>query len=197
MVTVGITGGIGSGKSTVCETWASMGAYVLNADDLAKELMVSDKEIRKELIKTFGDATFNEDGSLNRTYLAEEAFQKGWVQDLNAIVHPKMPAAVQQRMREAAEQGAKVGIYEAALLFESDHHNMFDYLVLVLADEERRLQWVQERDEASRRDIKSRMDAQQDFEEAANQADLVIRNNGTLEDLKKKAADMFNNFLHF
>lgn len=196
MVTVGITGGIGSGKSTVCKTWASMGAYVLNADDLAKELMVSHTEIRKELIKTFGDATFNKDGSLNRTYLAEEAFQKRRVQELNDIIHPRMPDAVQQRMHEAAEEGIEVGVYEAALLLESGHHHLLDYLVLVLADEERRLQWVQERDEANRRDVKSRIDAQRDFEKVTDQVDMVIRNDGTLEELKKKAADVFNNFLH-
>lgn len=195
MVTVGITGGIGSGKSAVCEVWARMGGYVLNADDLAKELMVSDAEIRGQLIETFGERTFQEDGDLNRAYLAEEAFQKGRVGELNAIVHPKLPDAVKQRMRSAAQNGFRVGIYEAALLLESKNIGFFDYLVLVLADEEKRLEWVRERDSASRRDIKSRMDKQRNFEKVTHRVDIVIRNEGTLEELKEKAKRVFNTLL--
>ncbi|WP_372639286.1 dephospho-CoA kinase [Fodinibius sp.] len=195
MVTVGITGGIGSGKSVVCEVWARMGGYVLNADDLAKELMVSDAEIRRQLIKAFGERTFQEDGTLNRAYLAEEAFQKGRVGELNAIVHPKLPDAVKQRMRAAAQKGFGVGIYEAALLLESNNLGFFDHLVLVLAEEEKRLEWVRERDNAGRRDIKSRMDKQPNFEMATHRADIVIRNEGTLEELKEKAKRVFQIFL--
>lgn len=196
MVMVGITGGIGSGKSTVCKVWAEMGGYVLNADDLAKELMVSDEDIRRQLVEIFGEQTFDEKGTLNRAYLADEAFQKGRVQELNAIVHPKLPAVVKQRMQRAAQKGFKVGVYEAALLLESKNLGLFDHLVLVLADEDRRLQWVRERDNASRRDVKSRIDNQRNFEEVTNRVDLVIRNEGTLEDLKKKAEVVYNSFLH-
>ncbi|SHE40980.1 dephospho-CoA kinase [Fodinibius roseus] len=195
MVTVGITGGIGSGKSAVCEVWTRMGGYVLNADDLAKELMVRDADIRRQLVETFGECTFRGDGSLNRAYLAEEAFQKGRVGELNAIVHPKLPDAVKQRMQAAAHKGFRVGIYEAALLLESDHLGFFDHVVLVLADEEKRLEWVRERDNASRRDIKSRMDKQRNFDNATHRADIVIRNEGTLEELKEKAKRVFNTFL--
>jgi dephospho-CoA kinase len=79
MKKVGITGGIGSGKSTVCQVWQNEGAYVINADDLAKELIVNNKIIKQELIKAFGQQTYHPDGSLNRTYLAEQAFGKGRV----------------------------------------------------------------------------------------------------------------------
>lgn len=195
MVTVGITGGIGSGKSTICEVWARMGGYVINADELAKELMVSDAGIRRQLIETFGERTFREDGALNRAYLAEEAFQKGRVRELNAIVHPKLPEAVKQRMQAAARKGFRVGIYEAALLFESEQLGFFDHLVLVLADREKRLQWVGSRDNAIRRDIQSRMDMQRNFEKAVPRADIVIRNEGTLEELKEKAKKVFNALL--
>ena len=196
MVTVGITGGIGSGKSTVCKVWAGMGGYILNADELAKELMVSDKQIRSRLTEAFGDRTYKEDDTLNRTYLAGEAFGKGRVRELNEIVHPRLPSAVRQRMQSAAEKGFEVGVYEAALLLESKHLEQFDYLVLVLADDERRLQWVRDRDGVSRQDVKNRMDKQRNFQEAAEQVDIVMRNEGSLEELKKNARDVYNYFLH-
>ncbi len=196
MVIVGITGGIGSGKSTVCDVWEKEGAYILNADEFAKQLMVENDEIRSEIKTAFGPESYTIKGTLNREYLSEEAFEKGRVDELNAIVHPRLPAAVRERMKEAEEKGFEVGVYEAALLLESEHLDLFDYLVLVLADEKRRLQWVKERDEASEQQVKSRMDKQRNFEEAVSQADIVIRNEGTLEDLKKKAEVIFDTFLH-
>ncbi|GAA5521118.1 dephospho-CoA kinase [Aliifodinibius salicampi] len=196
MVIVGITGGIGSGKSTVCDVWKKEGAYILNADEFAKQLMVDNDEIRSEIKAAFGPESYTAEGELNRKFLSEEAFEKGRVDELNAIIHPRLPAAVRERMKEAAEKGYKVGVYEAALLLESDHLDLFDYLVLVLADEKRRLQWVKERDEASEKQVKSRMNKQRNFENAVSQADIVIRNEGTLEDLKKKAEVVFNKFLH-
>lgn len=196
MVIVGITGGIGSGKSTVCDVWEKGGAYILNADEFAKQLMVENDEIRSEIKAAFGPESYTAEGALNREYLSEEAFEKGRVDELNAIVHPKLPAAVREQMKEAEEKGFKVGVYEAALLLESDHLDLFDYLVLVLADEKRRLQWVKERDEVNEKQVKSRMDKQRDFEKAVSQADIVIRNEGTLEELKKKAEVVLNKFLH-
>ena len=197
MVTVGITGGIGSGKSTVCELWSSLGGYVLNADALAKELMVTDEGIRKELLSTFGAKSYRADGTLNRAHLAEEAFQKGRVDELNAIVHPRLPPVVRGKMKDASQQGFPVGIYEAALLMELEEERLayFDHIVLVLASQERRLKWVSERDEASESDIRDRMQKQRDFEASTDRADIIIRNNGTLDDLKEKAEKVYKNFL--
>lgn len=196
MVTVGVTGGIGSGKSTVCEEWARLGAYMLNADALAKELMVTNKAIRAELVQTFGEQTFTDGGELNRAYLAEEAFRKERVAELNAIVHPRLPAEVRKRMQKAENKGYKMGVYEAALLLESNQLGYFDYLVLVLADESRRLEWVGERDAASAEDIKSRMEKQRNFEASAGRADVVIRNDGTLDQLKQKAREVYRQLMH-
>lgn len=195
MVTVGITGGIGSGKTTVCKIWKQLGAYVLNADDLAKEIMVANSEVRKELVETFGPQTFFEDGSLNRKYLADQAFNKGRVEALNAIVHPRMPEAAAHKMREAEKSGYDVFVYEAALLLENLEAGDLDYTVLVLADKERRLKRVQQRDDSTLADIEQRMDKQQNFEKAIDHVDYVIRNNGTLDELKKKAEVIYENFL--
>ncbi|NGP88920.1 dephospho-CoA kinase [Fodinibius halophilus] len=195
MVTVGVTGGIGSGKSTVCEIWSQMGAYILNADDLAKELMVSKPEIRDELVQTFGAEAFADDGSLNRKYLAKEAFERDRVDELNAIVHPQIPGAAQEKMAIAEQEGYEVFVYEAALLLENLEPGALDFIVLVLADEQQRLERVQERDESSAEDIRQRMAKQRNFEESTDKADIIIRNNGTLKELKKKAEIVYEKFL--
>ncbi|MEL7834453.1 dephospho-CoA kinase [Fodinibius sp. Rm-B-1B1-1] len=194
MVTVGVTGGIGSGKSTVCRRWSELGAYVLNADELAKQVMVTDPEVKKALIDTFGEASFNGDGSLNTEYLAEQAFEKGRVKALNAIVHPKMPAAAAREIKKAAEQGYDIFVYEAALLLENLEPGSLDYIVLVLADEDKRINRVQKRDSSSFEEIKQRISKQRDFEKATEKVDHVIRNNGTLEELKKKAEIIYQSF---
>lgn len=196
MVTVGLTGGIGSGKSTVCEIWSRMGACVLNADDLAKQLMVSDPELKTELIEKFGEASFLPDGSLNREHLSVEAFEKNRVEELNAIVHPRLPAATRRKMREAEENGYDVWVYEAALLLENIEPGDLDYVVLVLADEEHRLERVRQRDNSSFEKIKQRMNKQRNFEKATDRVDYVIRNNSTLEELEKKAEVIYQNFLN-
>lgn len=195
MVTVGITGGIGSGKTTVCEIWSKLGAYVLNADELAKQVMVTDPEVKEQLVEAFGEASFHEDGGLNRQYLASEAFEKGRVKELNAIVHPKLPEAALKKMEEAEEAGYDVIVYEAALLLENIEPGDLDYVVLVLADEEHRIERVQKRDKSSAEEIKQRMSKQRNFEKATDRVDYVIRNNGTLEELKKKAELIYQNFL--
>lgn len=195
MVTVGITGGIGSGKSTVCEIWSELGAYILNADDLAKQVMVTNEEVKHQLIDTFGNESFLDNGSLNREYLAREAFEKGRVKELNAIVHPKLPEAALKKMKEAEEAGYEVIVYEAALLLENIEPGDLDYVVLILADEENRLERVQNRDGSSASDIKQRMKKQRDFEKATGRVDYVIRNNGPLEELRKKAESIYQNFI--
>jgi len=194
MVTVGITGGIGSGKSTVCEMWANLGAYILNADELAKELMSNNSQVKKELVDAFGEASFSDDGSLNRQFLATEAFEKGRVSELNAIVHPRMPEAAKKKMKQAAADGYTVVVYEAALLLENLEPGDLDYVVLVLADEKHRLERVEQRDNSTKDEVLQRMNKQRDFEQATDRVDYVIRNNGTLEELEKKAEIIYQNF---
>lgn len=194
MVKVGITGGIGSGKTAVCNIWQSLGAYVLNADDLAKKIMVSDPAIKKEIQQAFGPESYYEDGSLNRSYLAEQAFESGRVEELNRIVHPRIPEESQKIMEKAEEDGYEVFVYEAALLLQNVRPPHLDYIVLVLAEREQRLQRVQQRDGVSRKEVLNRMKNQQNFEELTDKADIIIRNDGTLEDLERRAADVYRTF---
>jgi len=90
MIKIGVTGGIGSGKTTFCKVWESLGAFVVYADDFAKELMVTDQELINQIKETFGERSYFRDGTLNRSFLAEEAFAKGRLYELTAIVPPTM-----------------------------------------------------------------------------------------------------------
>ncbi len=195
MITVGITGGIGSGKSTVCKIWKGMGAYVLNADDLAKDVMASDAEVKQQLVDHFGSESFLDDGKLNTKHLANEAFEKGRVEELNAIVHPKLPAAASIKVEEAEAQGYDIFVYEAALLLENLEPGSLDYIVLVLADEDHRIERVKQRDNSSEAEIRERIQNQRNFEKATDRVDYVIRNNGTLEELEKKAEIIYHSLL--
>lgn len=195
MIKVGITGGIGSGKSTVCSVWQSLGAYVINADDLAKTIMTNNAPVKQALIEVFGKEAYQPDGSLNRVYLAQQAFEEGRVKELNAIVHPHIPQEVASLMKGAEDRGFDVAVYEAALLLQNLRPDNMDYIVLVLADEGRRTRWVRERDGANREQVLDRIDKQQDFEELTHLADIVIKNDGTLEELKEKARNVYQQFM--
>lgn len=195
MIKAGITGGIGSGKTTVAKLFQSYGAYLLNADDLAKNIMIENDTVRKQIINTFGAESYKEDGSLNREYLAEQAFKNERVEELNRIVHPKIPDAVNKEMSEAEKKGYEVFIYEAALLLQNLRPDELDYVILVLADEEKRIQRVQQRDDVEREPVVDRMQHQQDFRKLTHLADIVIENNGTLKELKEEARRVYYDIL--
>jgi len=196
MVKIGITGGIGSGKSTVCKVWKNCGAYIINADELAKEIMVSDPVVKEKLIETFGKKSFYADGRLNRPFLAEEAFRKGRVSELNEIVHPRIPAQVDELFKQAESEGHAAAVFEAALLFENLQRYNLDVIVLILADQSMRLQWVQKRDEVSEKLVTDRMEQQTNFESLSERANYVIYNDGTVAQLRERARQVYDEILN-
>jgi dephospho-CoA kinase len=195
MVKVGITGGIGSGKTTVCRVWESMGAVVIYADELAKKLMVDDDGLVSQIISVFGNESYHADGTLNRQYLAKEAFDKGKVENLNRIVHPAVAKKVKQLMEQAEAQGADMFVEEAALLLSKGRPAEFDYIVIVTADQTDRINWVRERDGSAQDEILARMKKQQSFDELMPLCDFVIENDSTVESLKRKAQDLYRQML--
>lgn len=195
MIKVGITGGIGSGKTTVCEIFQDHGAYVLNADDLAKRIMRDDPAVKKEITQAFGPNAYLEDGGLNRKYLADQAFGNGRVEELNSIVHPRIPQAAEKIMTKAAKKGYNVFVYEAALLLQNLRPDELDYIILVLADKKKRVQRVQKRDKVEKDLVMDRIQQQQDFNELTHLADIIIRNNGTLKELEDQAEKVYYELL--
>ena len=186
MIRVGITVGIGSGKSTLRKVWEKLGASVMDADAYARELMVSDPLIIKELTKTFGAKTYHKDGSLNKEHLIKEAFKKGRVAELNAVVHPQLRKRTMEYMQKLPLD-TPIFAYEAAVLLNEGRPEGFDCVVLMLAAEQNRLERVSSRDGSTEQDVLNRMQAQPDFGQLRDLADIIIRNDGSLEELKEKA----------
>ncbi|MEX0773506.1 MAG: dephospho-CoA kinase [Balneolales bacterium] len=196
MITIGITGGIGSGKTTVCKHWESLGAQVIYADALAKELMVKKPELINAIKREFGEDSYYEDGSLNKDYLSRQAFELGKVDRLNQLVHPEVYKETGRIIDEAEQAGIKVLVKEAALLLLKGRPKNLDYIVLVLADEQLRTVRVALRDLAGPEGIKKRIRKQQDFSKLTHLADSIIENNGDLKELLQKADDIYQRLLN-
>tara|TARA_R110000868_G_scaffold37111_6_gene131441 strand:- start:24337 stop:24924 length:588 start_codon:yes stop_codon:yes gene_type:complete len=191
MIRVGVTGGIGSGKTTFCRKWEELGAFVLYADDFAKELMVSDEKMISSIKKTFGNESYKNDGSLNRTFLAKEAFEKGRVEELNAIVHPILWEKIDQLSDQKEKEGIQVFVKEAAILLQHGRPKNLDFVVLLLADEKERIKRTVNRDETDSKKVQERIFNQPNFTLKKSEADFIIENNGSLEQLIIKAEEVF------
>lgn len=191
MITVGVTGGIGSGKTTVCKIWESLGAKVFYADDEAKNLMASDPEVADAIRKTFGNRSFFPDGKLNRQHLTQEAFKKGRVEELNRIVHPAVGRKFAEDAAAAREAGIHIFVKEAALMNIRSGSGGLDYVVMVASDLEKRVQRVIERDSTDRESVLERVARQPDFEDLESSADFIIHNNGSAEDLKSASEELY------
>ncbi len=180
---VGVTGGIGSGKSLVCSFFQKLGAPVLSADDIAKDLMTNDSGLRKALARLLGPEAYLADGSLNRKFIAERIFSAPALQKkVNALVHPKVAREIDRRMK-ALNGLTPYVIVEAALIYEAGLDAMLDSVVVVDAETEVRIQRVQERDRSSREDVEKRTEAQWSNKRKVQRADYVLRNNGSIHEL--------------
>lgn len=190
MLRVGVCGGIGSGKSTVCEMFAARGIAVYSADERAKELMNSSESLREALVETFGAECYR-DGVLDRAYLAGRVFGcDEQLQRLNAIVHP---AVREDFERWTAEQSSDYVLLEAAILFEAHFDDVVDATVAVLAPAPLRLERAMKRDGVSREKIELRMAAQASDDELVSRANFAIVNIA-MEDVEKDVAELDHRF---
>ena len=170
---VGITGGIGSGKSTVCDILQAMNYPVYNSDQRAKDLMESDPHIRQSLIDAFGEKVFD-NGILNRSHLAKIIFNDPIKRDqINAIIHPAVRTDFQNWSKQ---QTTAIVFQESALLFETGGYQLLDFNVLVVAPIEDRIQRVLKRDQTDLEAIQLRMNNQLADEEKIPLADFIIEN---------------------
>ena len=190
MLRVGVCGGIGSGKSTVCEMFAARGIAVYSADERAKELMNSSESLREALVEAFGAECYR-DGVLDRAYLAGRVFGcDEQLQRLNAIVHP---AVREDFERWTAEQSSDYVLLEAAILFEAHFDDVVDATVAVLAPAPLRLERAMKRDGVSREKIEVRMAAQASDDELVSRANFAIVNIA-MEDVEKDVAELDHRF---
>lgn len=186
MLKVGITGGIGSGKTTVCRKFEALGVPVYYADDRAKMLMREDKKLVAALKAAFGSQVYLENGQINRAYLSQLVFNdKTKLETLNSLVHPAVFRDAQNWQEEQAAQGQAYSLKEAALLFESGSYQQLDKIIVVTAPEALRVQRVMQRDNLEKEQVLARMRNQMPQEEKEAKADFLIHNI-LLEDLKKE-----------
>jgi dephospho-CoA kinase len=197
MVRLGVTGGIGSGKSLVCALFAQLGVPVLSADIIAKEIMGSDDEVKQQVLRLLGEAAYRQDGSLDRPFVASMVFSnKSLQKKLNAIVHPRVEKELDRRLAELEKSGVKVAIVEAALIYEAGYDRRLDAVIVVDADERERLRRIVDRDKSSPSDVLKRTRSQWDVARKLRKADYVIRNDGSKEDLERNVRFLHNLFTH-
>ena len=197
MLRAGLTGGLGSGKTTVAEIFRSLGAHVIQADSIGREMMSPGHDVYDEIIRRFGPEVVRADGSLDRRLLADLAFRQNRLAELNQVVHPPVIAAQQQWAEEIfAKDSDAVVIVESALIFEADRQGSapgwrqrFDKILLVTAPIEQRIARYVDRmaqlpGAASRAELEAdarrRIAAQIPDEEKIPLADYVIHNHGPL-----------------
>jgi dephospho-CoA kinase len=182
---IGITGGIGSGKSSVSKIIENAGYTVFNADNIAKQIMVEDESVRELIISNFGyDSYINKE--LNTSHIASIAFSS--IQNLNilnSIVHPPMVYKINELMNQELKK-SKMVFVEAALIYEAEVDEILDHVLLVTADEEIRIKRIQTRDKLSETEIRNRMKYQIPEKEKENLADFTIKNNSSAQELEMK-----------
>jgi len=173
MITVGLTGGIGSGKTTVAMAFKALGVPVYIADDEAKSLMNRSKVIRRKLVKVFGEEAYI-DNTLNRPFLAAAIFNnKDLLKQMNAIVHPKV---AKHFLKWKAKQKAPYTISEVAILFENGTYKNYDYIITVTAPEKDRINRVIKRDNSTKKKIQAIINNQWKDQEKISLSDFVITN---------------------
>ena len=197
MLKVGITGGIGSGKTTVCEIFSSFGIPVFNADAETKQLYTNSTELRHQLIATFGEDVFLNSGAINKAFLSEKLrFDEGR-KALNATVHPFV---FEQFKQWSEEQNSPYVIKEAAILFESGADKTVNKSILVTAPMDIRIERVKSRDGRTSEEIQSIIASQWSESRLMELVDFVVINDGNhslIEQVRDLHAKLMHQATHF
>jgi len=190
---IGLTGGIGSGKSTVASMFAELGVPVLDLDQVGRDLLAPGSDALQQIVQVFGATYVLPDGSLDRRALAKHCFaspQK--TAELNAIMHPLIWQAEQQWL---AEQRGKLAIIEASVLLESGGAKRMDAVVVVMAGQSLRLQRVLGRGFQSEEEFYTILKRQCQDDQRRDQADFLIDNNHSLQALREQVASLYGQLL--
>jgi dephospho-CoA kinase len=186
---VGVTGGIGSGKSALCVAFADLGRLVLPADRIARDLTENDPAVLEEIVAAFGRRVLTGDGALDRKALAAIVFRgRAERERLNRIIHPRVFAMIGTILgSERPERLRPYTIHEAALIYESGIDHALDYVIVVDAPEEERIRRVMLRDGCSRGEVEARIAAQMSVRTKRARADFIVENAGDMDGLASQA----------
>lgn len=192
MYILGITGNIGSGKTTASNRFDNLGAVVSHSDDLAKEILQNTPAILDQLRFRFGSDILDHSGKLQTQILAERAFSSTESQQfLNDLIHPEVRKATLAKIEKARQAGYPVFVIDAPLLFEAGVDQISDSVLVVTAEPRHRQQRVESRSQIQSEDFKRRDELQMSIEEKLSRANHIIENDGSLEDLFEKVDKLY------
>lgn len=187
MLVLGLTGGIGSGKSVVAEMFRRMGAEVVSADELAREIVQPGSPTLQNIVDRFGAEVLCSDGTLDRAWLAKRIFSDHQARlDLDRITHPAIADLARRRFAALARKKSRLIIYDAPLLFEAGADAQVDAVVVVAVEEAVQLKRLMDRDGLDEHSARARMASQMPLGLKVARADYVIDNNGTLENTRQQ-----------
>ena len=192
MKVIGLTGGIGSGKSTVSGFLAELGAVIIDADKVGHEALKPDTEVWREVVATFGRQILIPDGDINREKLGEIVFRNSEsLSRLNQIMHPRMYDMVKAQLEGYRKQGVGVVVLEAPLLIEANWTSLVDEVWVTVASESTVLQRVKEKFGLSEQECLARMHCQLPSDERVKHADVIINTDCDLGELKAKVKELW------
>ena len=197
MKIIGLTGGFKAGKSTVAKMLLELGAEVIDADKLARKALKPDSSTYKKIIKEFGEKFLDDEGRINRRKLAKLVFSnKEKLNLLNSIVHPYVIDKVKEKIYRTKQSNPDaIVIVDAPLLYEAGMQNMMDKIIVVSATKNKQIQRARETTSLSEYEVKRRIENQLPLSKKEKLADIVIENNGTLEDTRSQVKKMWKKFL--
>lgn len=198
MLKIGLTGGIGSGKSTASSIMAKLGSYIFDADAEAKKILDNNKEVQKNIIEEFGSDVLDHDGSIDKKKLAAVAFQDEDHQIiLNSIIHPFVFKELDKQFEKISNKNKHTSfIVDGALILESGIDQHLDSIVLIASLLKYRIERALKRGNLSREDILRRIDLQWTDEQKAEIADHTIYNNGTEKELEDKIKEFHEEHIY-
>ena len=182
---IGLTGGIATGKSAVADIFKNKGIAVIDADPIAHQALVASSPVFGSLVQTFGQDVVSANGHIDRQKLGAKIFVNSDLRlKLDAIVHPYVRSQVALLKQKLVDKGCPLAIYDVPLLFEKNMQKNFDKIIVVTCDPQTQKQRLMKRNDLSEEEALLRIAAQLPMSEKVRQADFVIENNGTVEDLK-------------
>ena len=189
---IGLTGGIATGKSTAASMLRQLGAKIIDADELAREIVEPGQEAWQEIVAAFGREIVREDKSIDREKLRKKVFADPQARKrLESITHPRIRTLGQQRIQQLAAEGAEIVVYMAPLLFENQVQLWLRPVILVACDPATQKRRLQKRDRLNKKEIEQHLKAQMPLDEKRQLADFVIENNGSLVELEDKVREVW------